>query len=592
MKNNRYMKNRLNKNITVLMALFVCVSFFSCDDFLEKPPGTDVTEETIFSTQKDIETFLYGTYMVGLHSYYPYNDNNSSRNPNPIMQMTAAITDEAEMGDTFYSSQNWNSGAITRDGIKGSEDGRWDLRMEAIRRCNIIIERMPDAPVSEAIKDQFTGEVTFIRALNNFELLKRYGGMPIVKKRLLPTDDMAIPRATVKDYVDFIKEDCEEAARLLKDVTYTTNQRGRVTYLAALALKSKLLLYAASPLFNTDKPYLSTLNSDLICYGNYDVKRWEEAAKAAKAVIDAAPSYGISILNTGDPENDYRRVWDTNDNVEIILAEKYMNNVGNWEQPWKLISPACLSGMNGWSGVCVTHNFIRKYERMSDGMPQEWAEPDVVGTDLMKKYAELDPRFRQTVAYNGSAWNNVYPDMTLYEGGDYNVRQNVTGAFMHKTIPTALSNSQRATPNGILFRLAEAYLNYAEALNESNPTPPAEAFDALDIIRQRAGMPSIPRTLNQKQLRERIKNERDIELAFEDHRMWDIRRWMDAEKEGVMQGGFYKVTIYKKSGLGLKSNCDYKISRYETRVFHRKMYLHPIIQHEVNKGYLIQNPGW
>lgn len=594
------MKNRFLIKILLLLTV-ICTSVSSCvkgfDEFLDKPPGVDVTRDTIFSTKKDFETFLFGTYMYGLHSYYPYNTTNESVNPNPTMCMTAPITDEAEMAQTYFSAQEWNTGSIRANNIKKQEDMRFDLRWTAIRRCNIIIEGLPGTSFTQADKDHYMGEALFIRALNNFEMFKRYGGMPKVDKVLQDGDDWNIPRSSVEDFVKYIVEDCTKAADLLKDVVYGANQRGRITNVAALALKAKALLYAASPLFNTSEPYLPTSNPELVCYGNYDRQRWAEAASAALEALNAASTYGFKLLDNNDPENDYRKTWDTYDNEEIILAEKFTGNIGNWSTPWSVILPAGL-GMNGWSGnaVCVPHNFIRKYEKMN-GEPQVWNEPGVVGTDLMEKYAELDPRFRQTVAYNGSRWNHNFLDMQLYvgaTGSSPDPKANITGAMMHKLIPYSMSNTTNSsmTANGILFRVAELYLDYAEALNEALEIPSQEVYNAINTIRDRAGMPDLPSGLTQAQMRERIKNERDIELAFEDHRFWDIRRWMDAEKDGVMQGAFYKVEIMRKSGEGLNQKCDYKISAYEQRVFNRNMYLHPIIESEINKGYMIQNPGW
>ena len=594
------MKNRFLIKILLLLAV-ICTSVSSCvkgfDEFLDKPPGVDVTEDTIFSTKKDFETFLFGTYMYGLHSYYPYNTVNNSINPNPSLCMTAPLTDEAEMAGTYFTSHQWNTASIQRNNIKGQEDKRFDLRWTAIRRCNIIIERMPSTSFSQAEKNQYIGEALFIRALNNFEMFKRYGGMPKVDKRLVDEDIWEIPRSSVKDFVDYIVGDCTESARLLNGVVYNANQRGRIPDVAALALKAKTLLYAASPLFNTDEPYLPTDHPELVCYGDKNKQRWADAASAALAAINAADAYGFKLLDNDDPEHDYRKIWETYDNNEIILAEKFSGPTGNWSQPWAYILPAGL-GMNGWAGnaVCVPHNFIRKYEKMN-GEPQTWNAPGVVGHDLMEKYAELDPRFRQTVAYNGSSWNHLYPDMELYvgaKGSSPNPNANITGAMMHKLIPYDMSNTTnyQMVPNGILFRVGELYLDYAEALNESLAVPSKEVYDAVNVIRDRAGMPDLPSGLSQIEMRKRIKNERDIELAFEDHRFWDIRRWMDAEEDGVMQGAFYKVTITRKSGAGLNQKCDYVISTFENRSFNRNMYLHPIFENEVNKGYLIQNPGW
>lgn len=596
--------NTKNNYIVVKVLGFFFLSLLtmtSCEDmmgsFLDKPQGSDVNEDTIFSTKKNIEKLLFATYAYGLHSYYPYHNLNNKINPNPTMCMSAPITDEGEMSNTWYSSEQWNIGAVMSSSIESQEDTRWPLRYKAIRMCNIMIERIQEATVvSEREKVQFAAEAYFIRALNNFELFKRYGGMPIVDHRLEANETWEIPRATVADYVDFIVDDCNKAFEGLDGVTYPENQRGRITASAALALKAKVLLYAASPLFNTGTPYLPTDHPELVCYTNEDQNRWKLAADAAQAAIDQCNKEGFYILNQGDPENDYRKLWETYDNEEIILAEKWAGKQGNWAHPWALFIPTGF-GMSTWGeALNVTHNFIRKYEKM-DGTPMQWNDPGIEGNDLMEKYAQLDPRFRQTVAYNGSYWNNQFPDVQLFEGATTspNSNANETGAILHKLVSRELAASggqYQMQPNGILFRVAELYLTLAEALNEYNSAPTQAVYDAVNVVRERAGMPNLPTGLNKEQMRNRIKNERDIELSFEDHRLWDIRRWMDAEKEGVMQGKFYKVKINRVSGRGLDQKCNYTILPFEERVWHRKMYLHPIKENEVNKGYLLQNPGW
>lgn len=589
-------------HISLLIPIFAIVGLItSCEDmmgtYLDKPEGSDVNEDTIFSTRKNVEALLFSTYQYGLHSYYPYHNQNSSNNPNPTMCMTAPITDEAEMSEEYFSAQEWNIGAVLKSSIMSQEDKRWERRFKAIRMCNILMERIGEVSfLSESEKAAWSAEARFIRALNNFEMFKRYGGMPIINHRLQANETWEIPRASVNDFVNFIVADCDTAAAGLKGISYPDNQRGRITATAALALKSKVLLYAASPLFNSAKPFMDTEHPELVCYTDNNPDRWNLAAKAAQEALAQCAYDSFEMLNDGDPEEDYRKLWESVDNREIILAEKWATKIGNWSHPWALIIPTGF-GMSTWgAAVCIPHNFIRKYERM-DGQPEQWNKPGVEGDDLMEKYAELDPRFRQTVAYNGSLWNNDFPDVQLFEGATSSPTSaaNKTGALLHKLIPRDLagagSNYQMA-PSGILFRVAELYLNLAEALNEAGSSPSADVYDAVNTVRRRAGMPELPRNLTKEQMRERIKNERDVELAFEDHRMWDIRRWMDAEKDGVMQGTFYKVVIKRISGSALNQKCNYVIEPYETRIFHRKMYLHPILEKEVNKGYLYQNPGW
>lgn len=142
----------------------------------------------------------------------------------------------------------------------------------------------------------------------------------------------------------------------------------------------------------------------------------------------------------------------------------------------------------------------------------------------------------------------------------------------------------------IVFRMAELYLNYAEALNEYYAAPPQEAFDAVSAVRSRSGMPDFPRTLSKEEFRTRLRAERAVELAFEDHRFWDIRRWLIAEDEGVMQGKMYGLKISAINGDITK--IHYEPYVFENRSWSRRSYLHPIMQTEIDKGYLIQNPGW
>jgi hypothetical protein len=578
---------------TIIRTFFLgvlCLAASSCeknlDEFLDKAPGVDITENTIFSSKVQLETFITGTYRIGIHSIFTYND--ASLIPAPASRpftINAGITDEAESEVAFFHTQQWNVANITSVGnLVGQEDYRYFIRWTAIRNCNIILERIDEVPdLDESYKKQVIGEIKFIRALNYAEMLKRYGGVPLIDKRLGVKDNLNIPRNTVEETVNFIVRDCDEAVALLPD-TYPANFRGRVTKTAAQMLKARTLLYAASPLFNTGQPYLSLgEDNQLICYGNQDISRWQLAADAAKAAIDMAPAGGFRLITDKGVDKNYKYVWEQNDNAEIVLAEKAFGARSRTQFPWYGLQPTTIIG--AWGGVSVIHNFVQKYEK-KDGTPQTW-NLNGGGNDLNKKYSELDPRFAQTVGYNGSFWNQDVPVLETFQGGRH-AASSWGGAWMKKLIPDVLSSSSSATPNSIVFRLAEAYLNYAEALNEAQG-PVQEAHNAVNIIRQRSGMPDLPADLSKEQFRERVRNERAIELAFEDHRLWDIRRWLIAEQDGVMQGPVYGLKIYK-----IPDDTEFRYEPYviETRTFLPKMYLHPFLNTEVFKGYLIQNPGY
>lgn len=583
----------MKKIIIIFICIAALVKFSSCEkmmgDFLDKAPGVDVTEDTIFSSKVQVETFVAATYRYGIHSTLPRNELNYTGNARH--STTSVATDESEAANTWVALQSWNIADITVDNISNNEDYRWAanaIRFKAIRSTNILIARIDAVKgLDQTYIDQVKAEAKFIRALNYFEMLKRYGGVPIIKKKFELTDDFNLPRNTIKEVVDFIISDCDEAISSLPD-SYTTDMRGRATKGAALMLKSRTLLYAASPQFNTGTPYLSMpdpANNNLICYGDYDANRWQLAADAAKAVLDWAPAGGIALITNQGTDKNYRYIFEKCDNAETILACKPSGKrfISQW--PWTGMLPIGTYSGTWGMGYTMTFNFLKKYEKQ-DGTPQAWSA--VGSTDLITKYNELDRRFKQTVAHVGSYWNVDFPIINSYVGGNHN-NLNVGGQWIMKFIPPTLTNSANsAMPNDIIFRLGEAYLNYAEALNEAQG-PVAAAYAAVNSIRSRSGQPDLPAGLSKDQFRERVRNERAIELFDEDHRFWDIRRWLIAEQDGVMKGDFYGLRVYPNP---TPPNFRYEVYKFETRSFNTKMYLHPFMRNEVLKGYLIQNPGY
>lgn len=576
------------KNTIIYMIGLLSLSFLlSCEDFLDKAPGVDITQDTVFSSKDQLERFVAGTYRYGIHGILPANEPNYSGTPRA--DMSSAATDECEDAVSWPDYQGWNTGDVTPDNISTREDRRWGIRFTAIRRANIVLESIDKADnLDETYRNWVKGEMRFIRALNYFEMLKRYGGVPIVRESYDVTKDFNIRRNSVEDVVKFIVGDCDTAISLLPDV-YTLdnkNMRGRVVKGAALMLKARTLLYAASPMFNTNLPYLDLgADNNLLCYGNFNVSRWQAAADAAKAAIDWAPAGNISLVTNQGVDKNYRYMSEIADNPEIILSNKRVGRRAYWESPWTHIFPQPLYYSSTWKqGVCMLFNHLSKYEKR-DGNPQTWNPAG--GDDLAQKIGELDWRFSQSAACLGSRWNNDYPSVNTEVGGGESGAC-ITGVWMTRFIPQSITWSNAyATPNDVVFRLAEAYLNYAEALNEAQG-PVAGVYSAVNVIRARSGQPDLPAGLTKDQMRSRIRNERAVEFFTEDHRFWDIRRWLIAEEEGVMQGNMWGFTITKK-GAG---SYSYAMKLVEKRTFTKKMYLHPFMRVEVLKGYLVQNPGY
>lgn len=578
------------KTLIKIIKLIIVVSiinlyFSSCENmmgnFLDKPPGVDVTEDTIFSNQISAERFLMGIYREGMYSDMPeWSDRDGWDSDFKI-----GFSDEGKQVASWYNSVAYNNGNVTN--TWNPLDSKWSWRWRALRSVNIFLDRIDDVPdASQEYKNQAKGQAIFIRGMNYLELLKRYGGVPIIDKRLTNEDAQGekIPRSTLEETVNFIIKDAETAASLLPD-SWPSQYSGKITKGAALTLRARTLLYAASPLSNTENPPLSLPGEDnkLICYGNYDANRWKLAADAAKAVIDWAPGAGVRLLSGS--ERSYQDTWEVPDNAEIILGPKmYAPLQGYWTSTFKSLNNFYL--IQG--GIMITQNFVEFYER-KDGTPQPWNRNG--GNNLAEIYSNMDPRFKQSVAYNGSYWNVDFPELKFYVGGVADNQpprvDNKTGYWIRKWIPTILTRNTQAYVNWHWARFAEAYLNYAEALNEYQG-PTAEAYQAVNTIRNRVGMPNLPTGLNQAEFRDKVRRERAIELAFEDHRLWDLMRWRMAEQ--TLNAPMWGLKIYKLPEPSNEFRYEYYI--FQERSWKTPMYRLPFNQNEVDKGYLVQNPGW
>ncbi len=579
----------IHKKIFALSLL--CLSLCGCEemmgDFLDKAPSVDVTEDDIFSSATNMETFLASIYKYGIHSNLGYGSGDVN---GPFGTIMAGATDEAETCAAWYSTNTWNSASITAD---QTDDDRFSNRWVAIRKITVMLKRVDEVPdIDSEYAAQIKAECKVLRALNYFEMFKHYGGVPIVDHYIELDEDFKIPRSSVEETVNFILKDIEEALPSLPD-RQEGSLRGRVDRLTALAIKARTLLYAASPQYNTATPYMDLgENNKLICFGNYDPARWEKAAEAAWECLEFAATVGCVLITDQGVDKNYQYSWEHYDNAEIILAEKAHGTRGKWTWPWNAIpSPNIYPGNAGQSGVTPTLNFVRKYERR-DGTVEEW--PEEGGDDLQAKMARLDRRFAQTICGNLASWNSEFPRVEIFEGG----KQSNTchgGFWLHKLYPSEISETVWTyVPNSTLYQLNEVYLNFAEAMNEAYGPDDDHGYgmtarDAVNTVRRRSGQPDITSDSDRDSFRKRVRNERDVELAFDNHRLWDIRRWQIAEEEGVMQGDMWGIKITAIKG---SSEYHYKPYVFETRSWNKRMYLHPFSTNEVNKGYLVQNPGY
>jgi hypothetical protein len=381
--------------------------------------------------------------------------------------------------------------------------------------------------------------------------------------------------------VKYINSLCDSAAKNLplKLADIANADWGRPTVGAALALKARTLTYAASDLFNRPSN-----NNPLVGYtDNNRTARWRAAALANKAVLDLMPLAPYSFQSTYSALFQLKTVRSN----EVIFEKRYPAS-NTWEA---LNYP--IGYQTGRSGTGPSQNLVDAYE-MRTGIPFDWKNP----VHAADPYTNRDPRLLMTVIVNNSAWKGT--NVQLWEGGLNGkplFRASKTGYYLKKYVDETLNlaTGQTSAKQWIYFRLSEIYLNYAEAMNEAfGPGIPdtlkITALQAVNAVRTRAGvaMPVIPAVVSKEELREKIRNERRVELAFEDHRFWDVRRWMIGENTlgAVIRG----VKIIRESNGTFK----YTPIDLEKRVFQEKMYLYPIPQSEIVKsnGNIVQNPGW
>lgn len=588
-----------------LLALTVILSDSCQRHFLDQIPAENFTVDSIFINRDYAQAALTAVYnMLPQNQLYlsPFN----------AMAFTGC-SDEMEMPwpekyniTMIAGAWNPNDPAVA---------AYWNNNYNAIRRANLFLRDIHKTPMDEAEKSRWIGEACFLRAFFYFQLIRLYGPVPLVDHVISTEEDFKqYKRATLQQCADFILQGCDTAITLLP-MTYTSDQDGRASAAAALALKSRLLLYLASPLWNGNPDYASVVDRDgtHLFPSAYDKAKWQQAADAAKACIDKSVAAGYHLYKSadGDPMHSYEELFLKPWNSGVLFAR----NEGNTWDADDLDRTAFPNGMGGWGGYSATQELVDAYQ-MADGSdpvigynadgspvinPQSgYVENGFAGKSgkywlagISNMYVGREPRFYASINYNGAWWAGRRVEFWLNgkDGISGHGRDHcVTGYLMRKFVDSTINIPQGkwVTTTWILFRLGEQYLNYAEALNEAQG-PVADVYTSVNAIRERAGLPDLPAGLSQAAMRQKIHHERRIEMAFEMQRYFDCRRWKTAET--VFAGKLHGMDI--NAGSSLQDNAFYKRTVTSNRVFTLKDYLWPIPQDEVNKdNNLVQNPGW
>lgn len=557
----------------MLMIAGISLAVSSCDYLDEHPYEYWQPEETFIDYAKTIQ-ILNSVYIAMPNGYNDYS------------AFLDASTDDGAHVNPSNQMYKLGQGFVTE--ISPIEN-KWSILYVGIRRTLYYEQYIPllqnnagwtDEQV-ERWKELTIAESKSVRALYYFELIKRYGGVPLVKKTytLDDTEIVTLPRNSFKDCVDYIVTLCNEAAETFTKYGYITNQNRAVGFLSTsacpLAIKAKTLVYAASPLFNN-------VQDPLLGYTDGNVQdRWKEAAKALKKVIDLDPAKLKLYSN-------FEKLFiiAPNQNTEYIV---YTGNFKSYLLERMLYPPS----LSGEGGTCPTQNLVSAFEK-KDGTPNDMESAD--------RFSNMDPRFDVTIVYDGATLGaRGKIDISSPESqdaiGKVNLTSTVTGYYLRKFLDTninlaapSISNTYHYFP---VIRLADIYLLYAEAMNEAyGPSNAADlgltALDALNKVRERAGITEEYTTTSQTEMKEKIRHERRVELAFEDQRYFDLRRWKTAETVLSQPVMGFKI---EKTGDEVVSAKEFVVDGQ--RKFHTKMYYSPIPYSEMQLNTnLVQNPGW
>jgi hypothetical protein len=613
------------RHLIIALSVFGTV-FTSCNDsFVNTKPLDQLSESVVWTDPSLADAFV--TELYGGLGNGGFDE-----------QMLASLTDEAS-----FTHPGRNITTITESRSNPADPGwingtlSWQNMYTRIRAANLALENLKKATAFPAATvNRLNGEAKFMRAYFYHQLVRYYGGVPIIDKSFSLADtEFLSKRNTMKECIEFIVKDCDEASAHLNGLSMAA---GRASRAAALALKSRILLYAASDMY--DASTAKSKSTAMAAYSNPEfvayvdgsrADRWTKARDAAKAVLDL-PGLG-NQLNLSAPASKEDGTTNYLNNSlarnggerELIFGRYFINakaenggRIGLFNGP---------NGYNNWAGNAPIQNFVDDYEMM-DGSKFSWSNTEHASAP----YQNRDPRFYATLMYDGSAWKPRSPSaaskdpFNQIQTGQYEISSgsgkvayfgldtrkssiedwngSYTGYYFRKfTDPNPAivdQNTWQQIP-WPFFRYTEAVLNYVEACIELGQDAEARAW--LNKVRFRSGMPAI--TESGDALRQRYHNERRVEMAFEEQRYHDARRWMIAGSTlgrkvqiinviGTLKPG-KTVTLYRYD----PSSYDYQYKVVEmdpgkeNRAWLDKMYFLPIHRDEMNRNKsLVQNPGY
>lgn len=602
----------------------------SCVDYLDKESDTELTLPMVFEDKTRVEGWLANVY---------------SHVPDPYWGYARKLGWDI-LSDDMTASERWRQWdwkvipMLLGEWTPSTDwDGNYWARLpQLIREANIFIENvhpLPDQGISATEVTYMKAEMRFMIAYYYYLLSNTYGPIPFKPNYIAPTDfnlaDLMEGQRPYYEVVDWVDKELKEVAEILPAKYTEARKYGRATSIMCLAVRARMLLFAASPLVNGNPDYANHKNKDgeNLFSTTADKTKWAYAAQACKELIDAAEAAGHKLYTENNPDGtidpfmSYQNLFLTRydeGNTEILFARPGGSEYGEYE---KHATPAASGGSGG---LGVTQSLVDAFF-MENGLPINdgkslyvksgfsgsdetrdntvW-DTEVNGGAITKSgtynmYCHREPRFYITVSYNNSYFTQEKRLFNFFNGSADNPHTHdapQNGYLIRKKISPDLNVKQgtyKYRP-GIVYRLGEAYLNYAEALNESDPGN-GDILVYLNKIRERAGIRQyttgatddnfIHVDLNdQAEMRKLIRAERRVELSCEGIRYDDLRRWKEAEN--VLNGDFYGMNF-----SGRDNSSFYVLTPYLKRVYKKAYYWFPIHQSEMDKNdKLVQSPYW
>ncbi|HER07941.1 MAG TPA: RagB/SusD family nutrient uptake outer membrane protein [Bacteroides sp.] len=538
----------------ILIIPIALLTLLSCNEILEITPEDKLSEVDVWNDPALTRAFINAIYEQAFEQGL-YRDTQIGHATDELHSIKGAVF--------YYIIQR---GELTPDNVTGLNQqlNSWSLSYSLIREINLFFDKIEEAPFDDATKSVMKGEMKFINAWLYANLIWRYGGVPIITDLFgLDDEDYSVTRDSYDDCMAFVVSELNDAINALPDQR-TGGELGLVSADAARALKARVLLYAASPLNNP---------------GN-DRARWQAASDAAEELIDTRYSL----------HDDYQQTF-LGHNSEVIFA-RYFTQANSHA----LSLQVGRNGDNGWGSDSPTQNLVDDYEMINGELPLDESGNvnPASGYDPLNPYADRDPRFYASILHDGAMWMGRETE-TFEDGLDSRTgpiaswNGSMSGYYLKKYVQEEIppvGSSVAATTPWIMFRYAEILLNYAEAQFELGNEDPARQY--LNMVRNRTGVEMPEVTASGEDLRKAIQHERRIELVFEGHRYFDVRRWKIAD---VTEPRDLMGIMIVKQEDGSKT---YEPELLIQRSWDDRLYLLPVPQAEIDrsKGSLTQNPGY